>query len=205
MRNIIILAVFSGLSLNMLLQMGLGIRNIGDYHSRIIKDTISRSGALFFSVLLLWLLFSYVFSPLNLGYLEYFLLFPLIKAAGTGFEALTRRFFPSLTRIIRPPAEEPSGQEHLPFVTAYDSLTIAALILTLRLAGSFAEAAALSLGFSLGNLMAIIILRGINRRSLLERVPNLLRGTPLLFIAMGLMSLIFSSAAAILLQALEGR
>jgi electron transport complex protein RnfA len=201
----VILAVFSGLSLNLLLQMGLGIRNIGDYQGRILKYTVSRGGMLFFSVLLLWVLFSYVFSPLNLGYLEYFLLFPLVKASGMGFEAFSRSFFPSLTRAARSPADGSPGFEQPPPVTVYDSLTITAAILTLRLAGSFAEAAALSLGFSLGNLMAIVILRDINRRSSLERVPGLLRGTPLLFISMGLLSLIFSSVAAILLQVLEGR
>jgi electron transport complex protein RnfA len=205
MRDIIVLMIFSGLSLNILLQMGLGIRNIGDYHGRIVAYTVTQGGALFLSVLMLWALFSYVFSPLNLGYVEYFLLFPLIKASGAGFEAARRKFFPSLARVAWTPDAALAGGEQPSLLTAYDALTLTAVVLTVRFAGSFAEAAAFSLGFSLGNLMTIVILREINRRSSLERVPNFLRGAPLLFIAMGLLSLIFSSAATILLQVLEGR
>jgi electron transport complex protein RnfA len=209
MSNLIILAVFSGLSLNLLLQMGLGIRDIGDHPERILRNTLFQWGMLFFSVLLLWLLFSYVLSPLAMGYLEYFLLFPLITAAGKGLKVLSRRFLRSGTHLAAwipaPVIEELSASELFPAVTACDGLTIAALILTLRLAGSFAEAAVLSLGFSLGGAAAVLILRAIYRRSSLERIPLALRGRPLLFISMGLMTLIFSSVAAVLLRVLEGR
>ncbi|MDR0377155.1 MAG: hypothetical protein LBH70_05110 [Spirochaetaceae bacterium] len=209
MSNLIILAVFSGLSLNLLLQMGLGIREIGARSKRILRNTLFQWGTLFFSVLLLWLLFSYVLSPLALGYFEYFLLFPLITAAGKGIRVLMRRFLrpgvPPASWIPGPVLEELSASELFPAVTACDGLTIAALILTLRLAASFAEAVVLSLGFSLGGAAAVLILRDIYRRSSLERVPLALRGRPLLFISMGLMSLIFSSVAAVLLRVLEGR
>jgi electron transport complex protein RnfA len=209
MINLIILAVFSGLSLNLMLQMGLGIRDIGFHPERIVRNTLFQWGILFFSVLLFWLLFSYVLSPLALGYLEYFLLFPLITAAGKGFKALNRRFLLLGTQpaawIPTPLIEKLSAAELFPAVAAHDGLTIAALILTLRLAGSFVEAAVLSLGFSLGGAAAVLILRDIHRRSSLERLPLALRGRPLLFISMGLMSLIFSSVAAVLLRVLEGK
>ncbi|MDR2742591.1 MAG: hypothetical protein LBB98_10620 [Treponema sp.] len=209
MSDIIILAVLSGLSLNLLLQMGLGIRDIGSHPERLIRATLFQWGILFFSVLLFWLLFSYILSPLALGYFEYFLLFPLIKAAGKGLEVLVRRFLfsdvPQAAWIPRPVLEELSASDLFPAVTAYDGLTIAALILTLRLAGSFPEAVVLSLGFSLGGAAAVLILRDIHRRSSLERLPHTLRGRPLLFISMGLMSLIFSSVVAVLFQVLERR
>jgi electron transport complex protein RnfA len=210
MSGMIILAVFSGLSLNLLLQMGLGIRDIGSRPERIVGNTLIQWGILFFSVLLLWLFFAYILSPLALGYAEYFLLFPLITAAGKGLEALSRRFPPPDVRqraawIPWPAMEDLPVSKLFPAVTAYDGLTMAALILTLRLAGSFAEAAVLSLGFSLGGAAVVLILRDIYRRSFLERLPRALRGRPLLFISMGLMSLIFSSVAAVLLRVLEGR
>jgi electron transport complex protein RnfA len=209
MIDIMILTVFSGFSLNLLLQTGLGIRTIGAHRKRLIRYTFFQYGILFASVLLFWLLFSYILTPLGLGYLEYFLLFPLITAAGKGFEALNRRFLPFGTHqtalVSTLTSEVLSGFEFFSPVAAYDGLIITAVILTLRLAGSFAEAAALSLGFSLGSLIAVIILGDIHRRSSLERVPHFLRGMPLLLISMGLMSLIFSSVAAILLQIPEGR
>ncbi|MDR2071188.1 MAG: hypothetical protein LBP81_07230 [Treponema sp.] len=209
MSDILILAVFSGLSLNLLLQMGLGIRDIGSHPEWLVRNTLLQWGMLFFSVLLFWLLFSYVLSPLALGYFEYFLLFPLITAAGKGLDVFSRRFlFPGGRQAKWIPGqvlESISSAEVFPPVTAYDGLIIAAIILTLRLAGSFLEAAVLSLGFSLGGAAAVFILRAIHRRSSLERIPLALRGRPLLFISMGLMSLIFSSVSAVLLQVLTGR
>jgi electron transport complex protein RnfA len=209
MNDIIILAVFSGLSLNLMLQMGLGIRDMGTRPDRIIRNILVQWGILFFSTFLFWLLFSYILSPLALGYLEYFLLFPLITVAGKGLQALSRRFLGPGSRLAgRLPAsllDELSPSELFPTISAYNGLIIAALILTLRLAGSFLEAAVLSLGFSLGGAAAALILRDIHRRSSLERIPFTLRGRPLLFISMGLMSLIFSSVASVLLQVLAGK
>jgi electron transport complex protein RnfA len=181
--------------------MGLGIRDIGIHIDRFIRYTFFQWSILFFSVFIFWLFFSYILSPLALGYLEFFLLFPLVTAAGKGFEAIVRYFFP-----FHPGAYiKSSGAELFSAETAYNGLIIAALILTLRLAGSVVEAAVLSLGFSLGGVTSALILRDIHRRSLLERVPYALRGMPLLLISMGLMSLIFSSVSAIFLRILEGK
>ncbi|MDR3130563.1 MAG: hypothetical protein LBU18_03375 [Treponema sp.] len=209
MKDIIILAVFSGLSLNLLLQMGLGIRDTGSSQERFKLDTLIQWGMLFFAVLLFWLLFSYIFSPLALGYFECFFLFPMIKAAGKGLDALVRRFlplgvFPAAWRPILERKNLPAA-ELFPVAASCDGLIMAALILTLRLACSLVEAAAISLGFSLGGAVAAFILRGIYKRSSLERLPRALRGRPLLFISMGLMSLIFSSTATILLRILENK
>jgi electron transport complex protein RnfA len=200
MKDVIILVVFSGLTLNLMLQMGLGIRDIGLHIDRFIRYTFFQWGILFFSVFIFWFFFSYILSPLALGYLEYFLLFPLASVAGKGFEAIARYFFPFLLKVHI----KSSGSELFSAETAYNGLIMAALVLTLRLAGSIAEAVVLSLGFSLGGLMSALILRDIHRRSFLERVPQALRGMPLLLISMGLMALIFSSLAVIFLRILEG-
>jgi electron transport complex protein RnfA len=87
--------------------------------------------------------------------------------------------------------------------TAYDGLVPVSLLITLALADTFAGAAVLALFFALGNLMAIIILNEIRRRSSLEWVPRFLRGSPLILISMGLLSLIFASAAGICFKILE--
>ncbi|MDR0377319.1 MAG: hypothetical protein LBH70_05945 [Spirochaetaceae bacterium] len=209
MTDSIILAVFAGFSLNLPLHMGLGIQDVGERPERLTRNTLVQWGMLFLSVILFWLLFSYVLSPLALGYFEYFLLFPLITAAGKGLDALSRRFLVPGGRmaawIPSPVLEDVSPSGLFPPVSAYEGLLIAAVIVTLRLAGSFLEAAVLSLGFSLGGAAAVFILRDIHRRSSLERIPFTLRGRPLLFISMGLMSLIFSSVGSLLLQILAGK
>jgi electron transport complex protein RnfA len=194
MRSLAALAVFSGLSLNLLLQLGLGIRDFGAQPDRPVRFSLFQWAMLFLLVLLFWLFFTYILSPLALGFFVFFLLFPLTAAAGKGFDLLKACFFPALNAEPR----------LFSAMTASDGLIIAALLLTLRLASSFAEAVVLSLGFSLGGLFAILILKSIHRRSFLEKLPPFLRGLPLLLLSMGLMSLIFSSAAAILLQALGG-
>jgi Na+-translocating ferredoxin:NAD+ oxidoreductase RnfA subunit len=103
-----------------------------------------------------------------------------------------------ITRLL--PALEPphkvSGE------SAYHGLAIIALSLTLRLASSFLGAAVLSLGFSLGAFLSVLILNSIYKRASIERIPPVLQGMPLFLIAAGLLSLIFSSLAAILLRIL---
>jgi Na+-translocating ferredoxin:NAD+ oxidoreductase RnfA subunit len=81
--------------------------------------------------------------------------------------------------------------------TAYDGLASLALFLTYNLALGFAEALVLSFFFALGNLAAVLILGEIRRRSALEWTPRRLRGSPLILISAGLLSLIFSVAAGI--------
>jgi electron transport complex protein RnfA len=102
------------------------------------------------------------------------------------------RFFPKIST-------EPGASSAR---TSYNGLVIAALLMTLRLASTFMEAMVLALGFSLGGLFSIGILKAIHKRSSLETVPAILRGIPLMLISMGLLSLIYASAAVILLRVL---
>jgi electron transport complex protein RnfA len=192
MNTLAALAVFSGISMNLLLQLGLGIRDLGLKADQNVRTSLLRWGILFLSVILLWIFFTYALSPLSLGFMEYFLVFPLTVMAGRGLERLLRRIFPP--RI--------SAKILFPAMSSYDGMVIAALVLTLRLAFSFAQALTLSLGFSLGGLVSALILRGIHRRSSMETVPPSLRGIPLLLISMGLLALIFSALAVILLRIL---
>jgi electron transport complex protein RnfA len=179
------LAVFSSLSMNLLLQCGLGMREA--VQEREDPVPLVQIGLVFLSLLLLWPLFSYV---LVLGFVEYLLLFPASALVYAGLERLLFR-----TILKR---EIPKSQN----CCFCDGLTAAALFLTLHLASGFVEAAVLSLGFALGVLLALLILAEIRRRSRMEAVPRFLRGSPLILISMGLLSLIFSSAALIFFRVL---
>ncbi|GHV82465.1 hypothetical protein AGMMS49991_10230 [Spirochaetia bacterium] len=190
------LAVFSGLSLNLMIQLGIGIEDFGNDPDRPARFVLFQWAALFFSVLILWCLFAYILSLLSLGFFEYFLLFPLTAGAGKGFEALFLRVFPD---EAKKPGLFSGGSSN---IGAFNGLTITALVLTLRLAGSFAAALVLSLSFSLGGIFSIFILKAINRRSSLETVPKTLRGIPLTLISMGLLGLIFSALSVVFLRVL---
>jgi electron transport complex protein RnfA len=182
------LAVFSSLSMNLLLRCGLGMRDAAGEEDQPVP--FARMGLLAVSVLILWVFFSYI---LPLGFFAYLLLFPGSALVSAGLEQILFRLI--LKRDIAEGPWSPGCR---------DGLTAGALFLTLHLASGFLEAAVLSLGFALGTLLSLLILAEIRRRSRIEAVPPFLRGSPLALISMGLLSLIFSSAAVILYRAFGG-
>ncbi|AEF83194.1 hypothetical protein [Leadbettera azotonutricia] len=185
------LAVFSGLSLNLIFQFTLGCRGISEA-SRQGKIPLFQSGSLFVSVFILWIVCHYMLRSLSGGFLEYFLLFPLTSLACMGIEAVWDKIYPKTEKV-----------RVFSALTAYDGLALASLLLTNHLAVSIPEALLLSFSFSMGCLLAMLILGEIQRRSLLEWVPRSLRDSPLAIISMGLLSMIFASGAWICFGILE--
>jgi electron transport complex protein RnfA len=181
------LAVFSSLAVNLLLQCGLGMREA--VREEDTPLAFLQAGLVFVSVFFLWAVFSYI--PF-LGFFAYLLLFPLSVLVYAGLE----RF---LLQILL--KRENAG---IRAAGSSDGICAAALFLTLHLASGFREALVLSLGFAFGVLFSRLILAEIRRRSRLEAVPRFLRGSPLTLISMGLLSLIFSSAALIFYRAIGG-
>ena len=200
------LAVFSGLTLNLLLSFALGAAGVaGDV---LPKGETKRQlplfqlCLLFIAVLFLWVFFSFIIPPLWMGFSKYFLFFPLSALVCMGLKFSAERLFSR--------ASSKAGNE-VPFrlrkgfsaYTAYDGLVPASLMITFALAGSFAGAVILALFFAIGNLAAMLILNEIRRRSTLEWVPRHLRGSPLILISMGLLALVCASAAGICFKILE--
>jgi len=195
------LAVFSGLSLNLVLHVGVGAREIALDEGKPATGRGSAGDALafflrlcvfFLLVSLLWLAFSLARSLLPLGFLEYVFVFPAGFVAASGWNRLAGSFEPSFPALSEGCRLESWG----------GALSGAALFVTLALAGSLAEAAALSLGFAFGALLARAIVEEIKRRAATEAVHPRLRGAPLALVAMGLLSLVFSSVAAMFFEVL---
>ncbi|MDR1858017.1 MAG: hypothetical protein LBQ69_00945 [Treponema sp.] len=205
--RLVMLAVFSGLSMNLVLQFGLGLKelamaeNTGCAGDGGIAETAGKKwflaglGILFVTVLLLWLLFSFFRYILPLGLLEYFLLFPASVLAFSALEFLAHQF-----------ALKKNARQEIAFAFGNTftggALAGAALFVTLNVADRLGEAAVLSLGFTCGIALAVGIVGEIRRRSQMEAVPRHLRGGPLALVAMGLLSLIFSSAALMFFEVL---
>jgi len=205
------LAVFSGLSMNLILRFGIGLQRIAleeDGEGASLRDSGENAkwvflvwlGIYFISCLLLWLFFSILQSVLFLGFLEYILIFPVSSLFFTGIEYLARRLFlktgwrggtVSLFLMAG------SGGGTLNSATLNGALVGAALFIILGLSGGFADAATLSFGFCAGAALAVMIVGEIRRRSAVEAVPRCLRGGPLALIAMGLLSLVCMSAAMV--------
>jgi electron transport complex protein RnfA len=186
-----VLGVCSSLSFNLILQFGLGMGAASssgeEYRFPFIQTFI-----VFVSVLLLWPVFVLAAGLFSLGIFEYILIFPMSALICFGLE-----HFISLLALKGGKMERTFSAS-----TAYDGLAAAALFITLNLAERFSEAVLLAFGFALGILASLLMLAEIRRRASMEAVPRFLRGSPLILVSMGLLSLIFSSAAAVLFKVL---
>jgi electron transport complex protein RnfA len=191
MTNILLFAVVSGLSMNLVLQCGLGIRSITIAKQSGTRRFLVSLAVMFLSNSILWVVFTYVLSIFSLGFYTCILIFPASSLVSFGLEHLARRFIP------RCGGEGNSFRDHF-----HNGLTAAALFITLQTASGFGGALILSLGFAAGVLVAHVIIGEIRRRAAFEAVPQFLRGRPLTLIAMGLLSLVFSAASIILLRTL---
>jgi len=199
------LAVFSGLSMNLVLRFGIGLQRIAlEEEPRDLGENAKWMffvwpGIYFISVILLWLFFSILQSALFLGFLEYILIFPVTSLLFTAIEYLAKRL------VLRTGwrggtvsfylMDEAGGGSTRGAIGADVG---AALFIILGLAGTFAEAAVLSFGFSAGAALSVLIVGEIRRRSAMEAVPRCLRGGPLVLVAMGLLSLVCISTAVVL-------
>jgi electron transport complex protein RnfA len=197
MNNLAALAVFSGISLNLLIQMGIGIRDFNREPYRPFRFVLFQWLSLFVSTIALWCFF----TLLPVDFFKYFLLFPLTAALGRLWEFIFCRLFPQEDHT-----EDHKGDHRkrlFSMVSTHSGLVMAALLVTERLAGSFYGVLALTAGFSLGFVAAVYILRAILGRFSGETAHSLLRGTPLLLISMGLLALIFSSLSVIFFRLLR--
>ena len=178
-----LLAFFSSLSVNLILQCGFGMA--GAARPKPHKLPLMKTALGFITVLFLWVFFTYILPPLALGFFGYILFFPVASVVYGACEYL-------LYTVLLKKAH---NREDSVFFN--DGLPGAALFLTYNIAGGFIEALLMAAGFSAGLLLVLLIVGEINRRSEMEAVPRFLSGSPLILISMGLLSLVFVSAAMV--------
>lgn len=183
---------FAALSLNLFTYFGCGIRELSMRERPLPIQVYYPWAVLFLSTTTLWFFFARVLVVFG-GIFDYMLTVPLAILGGKGLEKLCFMAFPQAFKDADNAALFSAG-------SAYNGLSAAALILTLRFALSFGGAVVLSFSFSLGGLLSFLAAKEIQKRSFLETIPRVLRGKPLLLISMGLLSLIFSAASVLLLK-----
>ncbi|MDR1363345.1 MAG: hypothetical protein LBJ35_04790 [Spirochaetaceae bacterium] len=189
MNNLIMLAGFSAFLFNLVLTFGLGAKEIFESREHSIKSSLLQLFIMFIAIFASWLIFTFILSPLSLGFLQYFLLFPLTVFLTLGIESLFSLLFHGSMR---------QNRMFSPY-TSYSGLIITGLLLTLHLADTTMDALTLSFCLSFSAFFAILLLRMIKLRGKNEKIPSVLSGQPLLLISMALLSLVFSSIAYILL------
>jgi electron transport complex protein RnfA len=173
--------------MNLILQCALGIKGISEAKKYGNISAFIILGIIFISIILLWLVFSRLFYSMIPGMFIYILLFPVSYIVYEGFE-----YFIFCYLMKRDPEDER-------FISFPGGITAAAVFVCVNIANNILETIVLSFGFSLGIYLVYLITREIRKRAYLEKVPSSLRGKPLVLIAMGLLSLVFSVSSLLLL------
>jgi len=183
---VILLLIYSGFTINLVLQCGLGIRGVADSKSSFNLSALIKISLMFLSIIFLWFFFAKVIYSLIQGVFIYIILFPVSVLVYEGLEYLIWRF------LLK------KDEEDVSFISFASGITAAAVFICINLSNSFTETVILSFGFSSGILIVNLTIREIRRRAALEAVPVSLRGKPLVLIAMGLLSLILTTSSLLL-------
>ena len=180
---LLLLFIYSGFTVNLVLQCALGIKGVVETKTTFNKFTLIKLGLMFFSVTILWFLFSRLFYSVVSGIFIYVVLFPVSAIAYDGLEFLVFRY------VIKKDAKSES------IVNFPGSLTAVAVFICINIAGGILEAAVMSFGFIFGIFLVNFIIMEIRRRAALEAVPLFMRGKPLVLVVMGLLSMAFTTAS----------
>jgi len=186
-----LLLIYSCFSINLVLQCGLGIKGVVESKNPFDMPVFIKSIIVFISIICMWFFFSMVVSSFFSGLIIYVLLFPVSAVFYSGLEYLIFNFLLKNDRNNEPEPGFP------PVFTA------AASFICVNIAGSILDTVILSFGFIAGLFLINFIIWEIRRRAALEAVPLFLRGKPLILIAMGLLSLIFTSASLLLFRMID--
>jgi len=192
MKYLAALFLLSAFSLNLPLQTGLGVRALRDDLGRSVKNSFFECAVLFISIYIQYALFTFAFSPLNLVFFKYFMIFPLSAV----FPALMQIFHSKV--ILKYMPDNKCGDYVFDF-SYKTGLSIAAVLLVLYIAGSPQEALVLDLGFCFGIFCTALVLKAVSLRLVQERTSALFRGLPLMLISMGLLAMIWTQVIYIYL------
>ena len=140
------------------------------------------------TVMLNWLIYTYVLTPLGLEYLR-FIMFIISIAAFVQFVEMTlERYSPVLYQNLG---------IFLPLITVNCAILGGSLFMVIR-EHSFLEAMAFGLGSGLGWLLAILAMAGIRERLKSDSIPEGLRGPGITLIVIGHMALAFIGFTGVL-------
>jgi electron transport complex protein RnfA len=185
---LIFFVIFSAFTINLTLQCALGIKGVCEAKNPASISIIIKLGIIFFTVIVLWFFFSKIIHQVISGTFVYVLLFPVSSMVYDGLEFLIFHY------ILKKEPDKESA------VTFPGCITAAAVFICVNIADSFVQAVSLSFGFSAGILLVFLIIGEIRQRAALEKVPQFLRGKPLVLISMGMLSLIFSAVSLLLFR-----
>jgi Na+-translocating ferredoxin:NAD+ oxidoreductase subunit A len=134
-----------------------------------------------------WLLERFVLEPLDIGFLR-ILTFILVIAAVVQFtEMAVRKLSPALYQVLG---------IFLPLITT-NCAVLGVALLNVQEDNGFLESVLYGFGSALGFTLVMILFAGMRERLALAQVPATFAGTPIAFIAAGLLSLAFMGFAGL--------
>ncbi|MCG6896655.1 MAG: electron transport complex subunit RsxA [Thiocapsa sp.] len=134
-----------------------------------------------------WLLERFVLGPLDIGFLR-ILTFILVIAAVVQFtEMAVRKLSPALHQVLG---------IFLPLITT-NCAVLGVALLNVQEDHGFLQSVLYGLGSALGFTLVMLLFAGLRERLALARVPAAFAGTPIAFVAAGLLSLAFMGFAGL--------
>jgi electron transport complex protein RnfA len=134
-----------------------------------------------------WLLENLIILPLNIGFLR-ILTFILVIAAVVQFtEMVVRKISPTLYQVLG---------IYLPLITT-NCAVLGIALLNAQAGQGFVESVLYGFGSALGFTLVMVLFAGMRERLALAQVPTAFAGTPIAFIAAGLLSLAFMGFAGL--------
>jgi len=183
--HLLLLFIYSGFTINIILQCAIGIKGVAESKKAIDLESIIKNLIIFITIILMWFVFSRFLYPVIPGIFIYILLFPVSALVYSYFEYIIFRYLYK---------KEPENDSIISFPGGF---TAAAVFICMNISNNIIETIVLSFGFTSGIFIVNFIITEIRRRAALEAIPLFLRGKPLVLIAMGLLSLIFTTASLI--------
>jgi len=177
----LLLFIYSGFTINIVLHCGLGISGMVESKYTLNKAAFIKLSIIFSSIILIWLFFSEIVFSLFSGIFVYVLLFPVSAVLYNGLEYFI------FTYLYKKDSEA--------FVNFPDGIVAVSVFICINIANNLPEAIMLAFGFTFGIFIVNLIVGEIRRKAELEAVPVFLRGKPLVIIAMGMLSLVFTAAS----------
>lgn len=149
---------------------------------------IAASFVMILATLATWPLYYYVMVPLGLNFLQTLIFILVIASLVQLVEFYLKKSAPALYS---------SMGVYLALITT----NCAILAVTLNCISkeyNFVESIVYAVGTAAGFLLAMTIMSGIRQRIKIAPVPNFVKGTPVLFVAAGLLSMAFSGFAGLI-------
>ncbi|MDR2659033.1 MAG: RnfABCDGE type electron transport complex subunit A [Spirochaetaceae bacterium] len=131
--------------------------------------------------LVAWPIYIYILKPLNLTFLSILAFILVIASLVQLVEFFLRKKIPPLYNAMG---------IYLPLITT-NCAVLAVTLNSIQWGYTYIEAIVYAVGVSVGYMLAMILLAGLRRRIRNSPIPNFLKGTPILFVATALMSMVF--------------